>query len=1074
MVAAINFAVRDVAGGSQRGSVAGEGQGNFIQVGSGDSVSLNLSRASIVGYEQQGGDLVVKLADGRRIILAGYFDEAPGDQNHLYLSDNGTITEVIVSETGNGMLYADYGPLQGWEKWSPLDDLRFADADGVAGAVGVSDEPAGMAGLVPGLLGGAGGLGAVAALVGGAAVIGGGGGNGGGSGGDGGGGGGGGGRRPPTVDDQDADPLTTNTTNPSITVTGTGEPGDSVNVVIGGQSQTTTIRPDGTWSVTYPSSGLPGDGSHTAHVTVTQPDGTTTTLTGPDFVIDMTPPEVTTTFGTTAQNDIENLAEYADGVSLGGTGEVGATITVLVNGHTQTTTVGADGQWSVTFTQTQIAGGDYHELAAVITATDPLGNRTVLNQTIAIDTVPHPITVTSVAGDNVVNLAESQAGFAVTGTSTAGAVMTVTIGSVTQTVTAGANGSWTANFAAGTVTADGNASVSVSTVDAAGNASSTTFPFRVDTVATLAVSTVAGNDQVNQAENGAAITVSGTSEAGSTNVMVSWNGTTLPATVDPVTGNWSVNFPANLFGAIQSTATTITVTAIDAAGNAASASHGVNVDTLAQVAMGMGQIGGDDRLVMSETSGFNLTGTSDANASVRVTFEGQTVTVTADANGNWTAPFSFGSFGQATRTSTVQVTATDAAGNTASTTHSIHIDTEVQNFRLTAVDDLSSLAPGADAVNAAEALDGVTITGTVEPNSTVTVRWGDTTLPPISVGADGIWTALVPASAVPPGQTSVTVTATARDQYGNTSATLTQEVAIDRVVEPLTRAGGQLGGDGYINAAEAAAGLTLTGTVEANSTVRVTLNNGQPFTTTATADGTWTIVVPASGLPEGNNVQVKVSATDWVGNTRDLATETVNIDTIAPSDPVRVGDAGAGNLLYGVATAISADDYTYHTVNAAGAVAEINPAAEYNGTVNVNGQTLDAHWAMFSSAVPDGTYLVIRNEDAAGNESSTLYLRNTTGEVVVDLSRAGLQQFDFGTIDLSAADANLTITEAQVLALTGVDKQLTVTGGADDIVNLSGVTGVTNAEGGFKLYALGNHGASVLIDDDIHVNLTGV
>jgi hypothetical protein len=211
-----------------------------------------------------------------------------------------------------------------------------------------------------------------------------------------------------------------------------------------------------------------------------------------------------------------------------------------------------------------------------------------------------------------------------------------------------------------------------------------------------------------------------------------------------------------------------------------------------------------------------------------------------------------------------------------------------------------------------------------------------------------------------------------------------------------------------------------------------------------------------------------------VGNTRDLGTETVHIDTLAPTDPVRVGDAGAGNQLYGIATALSADDYSYHTVAADGVASELTPAAEYNGSVSVNGQTVDAHWAMFSAAVPDGTYLVVRNEDAAGNESSTLYLRNTTGEVTVDLSREGLQEFDFGTIDLSAADANLTITEAQVLALTGVDKQMTVTGGADDIVNLSGVTGVTDAEGGFKLYALGSSGASVLIDEDIHVNTTGV
>jgi hypothetical protein len=168
------------------------------------------------------------------------------------------------------------------------------------------------------------------------------------------------------------------------------------------------------------------------------------------------------------------------------------------------------------------------------------------------------------------------------------------------------------------------------------------------------------------------------------------------------------------------------------------------------------------------------------------------------------------------------------------------------------VDDLSSLAAGADAVNAMEALNGVTITGTVEPGSTVTVKWGDMTLPAsaVTVGANGVWTATVPASAIPAGQTSVQVTATARDQYDNLSSTLTQNVAIDRIVTPLTRGGGQIGGDGYINAAEAAAGVTLTGTVEANSTVWVRVNNGAPIETTATANGTCSTTDTAAGTTQ--------------------------------------------------------------------------------------------------------------------------------------------------------------------------------------------------------------------------------
>jgi hypothetical protein len=92
----------------------------------------------------------------------------------------------------------------------------------------------------------------------------------------------------------------------------------------------------------------------------------------------------------------------------------------------------------------------------------------------------------------------------------------------------------------------------------------------------------------------------------------------------------------------------------------------------------------------------------------------------------------------------------------------------------------------------------------------------------------------------------------------------------------------------------------------------------------------------------------------------------------------------------------------------------------------------------------------------------------------VGLDRAGLQGFDFGTIDLTSADANLTLNAARVLALTGADKQMTITGGADDVVNLQGATATTttvNAHGEtYKLYTLGTSGASVLIDDDILVN----
>lgn len=110
--------------------------------------------------------------------------------------------------------------------------------------------------------------------------------------------------------------------------------------------------------------------------------------------------------------------------------------------------------------------------------------------------------------------------------------------------------------------------------------------------------------------------------------------------------------------------------------------------------------------------------------------------------------------------------------------------------------------------------------------------------------------------------------------------------------------------------------------------------------------------------------------------------------------------------------------------------------------------------------------------DVAGNESSTLYIRNTTAEVTVDLNRPGLHGFDIAAIDLGASDANLTITESQITAITGPDKTLVIRGGADDVVTMAGAqdTNLNQTIDGqtYSIFTLG--GTRVLVDDDIQRN----
>lgn len=1156
MVTAIQFAVRDSVGGHQLGSVAGDGQGNFIQIGAGDSVSLNIAPASVISYEHQGRDLVITLADGRVIVLAGYYAEAGGGA-HLYLSADGQITEVSLSDTGDGVMMASYGPAQGWDKWSPLDDLRFAEADTIANSVGVNDEPAGMGIFAPALLAGGGGLGAAAAGLGGLAVLG-------------AGGGGGGGDTPtraiPTVDDPDAQgTLTTNTANPEITVTGTGEPGDTVTVTVGDETETTIIADDGTWGVEFVEPNLPPDGTYSTEVVVTQPDGTETVLDGPDYIIDMTPPAVAVTEGTLGAGDIENLADYADGVTIAGTGEAGATVAVAVEGTTHTTTVGNDGSWSVNFTQTEVAGGE-RTVDVTITATDPLGNQTVVNDTLQIDTIPHPITINSVTSDNTVSQSEFAAGFAISGTTTAGAVITLTVAGTTSTATAGADGQWTVTFPSGSI-AGGTytANVTASTVDAAGNPSSSSATFEVDTEVTVsfAPNPIAGDNIVNMMEATGGVTMSGASQPGSS-VSVEWGGATRAATT-AADGSWTVTFPGAQVPADGSTTATVTatdgvgnttsatrtitvdtstsvtinaplvgddmisgaergagfvltgtaepgasvsvqfanmtktvtagadgtwtanyaagsipggfyeapvnVTATDVAGNIATTGRVIAVDTETNVAIGANQAGDNVISGAERTAGVTLTGTAEPGASVAVTMGTTTHTVTATSSGTWSANFATSEIPAGTSNATVSVTATDALGNTANATHAIRIDTEVVPLTRT------TLSAGSDdVVNQAEAARGLTITGTVEAGSSVMVQFASGAPIAASVAANGTWSVNIPTGQIPQGETAASLNVVATDAYGNTR-THTETVQIDRVVRSFEPASGQLSGDGYLNAEEAQQGLVVSGTAEPGATVVVQISGGGSATVVTGANGLWSTTLSGANLPSGEvETTVTVTATDRAGNVASYS-QPLMIDTIAPGAP-DVGSFTRNSIgLTRIQTDDASESYDFSRIDTNGNVSEINAVHSIDqvfNTQNVSFGSFNGAGGFTQTPVPDGSYLVVNTTDLAGNESSTLLVVNNTNAPEIDLSRSGLSGFDFSAVDLTfAPDAHLSITEAQILNITGADKTLVIKGAGDDHVSIVGgsATGGTQDIDGetYNIYTVGSSGATVLLDDDITV-----
>ncbi len=842
----VAYITRNMAGTTQHGN-SSEGNPARIQAAGAKDISLNLNPADVESYARHGSNLHITLANGQELVLEDFYAFGQTGSKNLFLSEEGQFIEVVLEDKSGGMLFATYEPLDLTGKWSAYDEMVFLDVDRI--------EPV-VAPLAAPLFGGLGAAGAAAAGVAGAAVLAGGGG--------GGGGGGGNGDGPPsgiypTVDDPDAThPVSSSTTDP-VVITGTGAPGSDVTVTVGTTEVTTTVEDDGTWGVSIPVDELPVDGNYDVDVHVVDPDGYEFDLDGPSVVID-TVVDVDIDAGQAGGDDMINAAEAADGVTLTGTAEAGATVEVTFQGVTRTVTATDAGTWSADFAATEIAAGEY------------------------------------------------------------------------------------------------DAEVSVTATDSFGNSETTTGTIRVDTT-----------------------------------------------------------------------------TAVSIAG---------------------GKAGGDDILNSAEAaSGLVLTGTGEAGSAVSVTVEGVTRTTTVDGNGNWSATFEAGSLPAGEYDTTVTVTSTDAAGNSATTTAGLRVDTLVDPLTLA-----SGNIEGDNVVNQAERSDGVTLTGTVEPGSTVTVQLGGATTT-ATVDASGNWSATFAASDIPEGSYDAAVVVTATDAAGN-SETITDTLTIDTEVTPFTAAPEQTTDD-VLNLAEHAAGLTLTGTVEPGSTVEVTIQ-GVTHAATVDASGNWSATFASGELAQGTyDTSATIVATDAAGNTQTL-TESFSVDTdYSAPDIGKVISAGTSTSAF-FSDDLAAGD-TVHELTSTGNVSTISGTQ----TDLADGRVLFE----FDADVPDGSQLVLNRVDDAGNSSGTLVVLDDGAGADV-LSQAGLSQFNIDELNLDHSDnASLTLTEADINALSGNSDTLVVHGSDNDTLTISGATKTgtqTINEETYNVYTLGDGGTTVIVDEDIN------
>ena len=128
---------------------------------------------------------------------------------------------------------------------------------------------------------------------------------------------------------------------------------------------------------------------------------------------------------------------------------------------------------------------------------------------------------------------------------------------------------------------DGTITATVSAIDTATNTATGAGDTSVkDTVAPGAptIGLVASDDVINAAEQAATVMVTGTKEAGST---VTLNGN---ATTEVDATHWSATLSSSMINGFGQGPAALTATASDAAGNTATGTRGISVDTVAPVA----------------------------------------------------------------------------------------------------------------------------------------------------------------------------------------------------------------------------------------------------------------------------------------------------------------------------------------------------------------------------------------------------------------------------------------------------------------------------------------------------------
>ncbi len=772
------------------------------------------------------------------------------------------------------------------------------------------------------------------------------------------------------ITESTTDPITPdNETNTSVT--GGGEAGATVSVVASDGTgatdpMTVTVDSESTWTVSgIDVSGL-ADGTITYTATITDAAGNTDAFQFP-VQKDTTAPSLTVD----SSSDPIGIGNQKH-VTVGGTVEPGATVSVVVSDGTNSTDaadaqVGQDGNWSLA--DIDVSGLNDGTLTFMVTATDAVNNLSTDNSLTA--------TKTTVAVDEVTDtiVQSNEAAFPITGTGQVGATISVVASDGTNTtdpaeITIDDSGIWSVPVDVSSLD-DGSVTFTI-TASEGGESIVETQAATKTTVVDGAVGMV--TDPISMANmTNAAISGTGPANQSATVTVTDGNDTTDPQTVAiDSDGNWSVT--GIDVSSLADGTITYTATVSDDLGNETPYEMTATKDTMAP---DIGIASFTNPIGIGDLTSTSISGTAGAGDAITVSVTDGTTTssdyqATADANGDWSID-TIDVSDLADGMVTFSIMAEDAVGNQSTTTQ------DSVKATLT-VDDVSG------EMITQENQSGFGLSGAGEVGATISIVATDgtdtTDAVETTVGQDGLWSLPVDVTSLTDGTITFTVTATSgQDSIDNDPSnpiTVDKDTVAEAAVTDFTNP---------INLANAGSVLA-NGTGEVGATLSIVAVDESetatdPANATVQGDGTWSVTgIDTTGLADGT-ITFQLTVTDTLGNqtTYDMAA-TATKDIVAPTfdisgatDPIGVGDLAMtminGTGEEGDTITVTVSDEATHTTD------------PYQATVGGDGL-----WSIDNidvNGLDDGTLsFMVTATDAAGNTTTDNNLTVTKTTVSIN------------------------------------------------------------------------------------------